>query len=84
MAFSKLSVTIPEELHEEIQDLARKGKTKLSHVVADALAEKVRKVKQEELLEKINRLHSDLEIADEQRSMAETIADNTDLAELPW
>jgi len=40
MGYEKLSVTIPEEIYNEIKILASKKKIKLSHLVTDALSEK--------------------------------------------
>ena len=84
MGYSKMSVTIPDEMYKEIRELASRKKIKLSHLVADALAEKARKMKEESLVERINKVFGDPEVAEEQHRMAETIADNTDVEELPW
>jgi metal-responsive CopG/Arc/MetJ family transcriptional regulator len=84
MAFSKMSVTIPEEIYKEIKEVASRRKMKLSHLVADALAEKARKIKEETFVEQINRAFENSEVAEEQKRMAETIAENTSVEELPW
>ena len=84
MGFSKMSVTIPDEMYKEIKELAQARKIKLSHLVADALAEKARRLKEEAFVECINEVFGDPEVAEEQRRMAETIADTTDVEELPW
>ena len=84
MGFSKVSVTIPDEIYKEIKELALARNIKLSHLVADALAEKARKIKEEAFVERINEVFGDPEVAEEQSRMAETIADNTDVEELPW
>lgn len=84
MGHSKMSVTIPDEMYREIKELALKKKIKLSHLVADALAEKAKKMKEQEFIERINEVFDDPEVAKEQTLMAETIADNTDVEELPW
>jgi hypothetical protein len=56
---------------------------KLSHLVAEALSEKTRKMKEESFVERINQGCGDPEVAQESHRMAETIADNMDLEELP-
>ena len=84
MGQSKLSVTIPEQTYQEIKALASIKKVKLSHLVAEALAEKVRKLKEDALLQRINGAFKDPETEKEQTLMAETIAESTDVEEMPW
>lgn len=84
MGYSKMSVTIPEEIYKEIKEVASRKKMKLSHLVADALVEKARKMKEENFIEQINRAFENLEVGEEQKRMAETIAENTPAEELPW
>jgi len=84
MGYSKLSVTIPDQTYREIKELASNKKIKLSHLVAEALAEKARELKGEALVQRINEVFSDPEIEKEQALMAETIAETTDVAEMPW
>jgi len=84
MGYSKMSVTIPKEIYEEIKEVASRKKIKLSHLVADALAEKARKIREETFVEQINRAFENPEVAGEQKRMAETIAENTPAEELPW
>ena len=84
MGYAKLSVTIPDEIYREIKELASKKNIKLSHLVSNALAEKTRKMKEEALIKQINEVFEDTDVAAEQGAMAEMIADNTDVEELPW
>ncbi len=84
MGYSKLSVTIPDKTYREIKELASNKKIKLSHLVAEALAEKARELKGEALVQRINEVFSDPEVEKEQALMAETIAETTDVAEMPW
>jgi len=42
MGHSKLSVTIPDDVYDQINEFASKEKIKLSHLVAEALVEKLR------------------------------------------
>lgn len=84
MGYAKMSVTIPDEMYKEIKAFASQKNIKLSHLVTEALAEKAQKLNEEALLEKINTVFKDPEVAAEQRDMAEAIADGTDVEELPW
>jgi len=84
MGQSKLSVTIPEQTYREIKAFASIKKVKLSHLVAEALAEKTQKLKEDSLLQRINEVFKDPEAEKEQFLMAETIAEATDVKEMPW
>lgn len=84
MGYAKVSVTIPQEVYEEIKIFSSKNDVKLSHLVAEALSDKLRKIKEKALIDQINRVYDDPEVSEEQRVMAESIADNTDVEELPW
>ena len=84
MGHSKLSVTIPDEIFDEINALASKEKIKLSHLVAEALVEKLRIIREQAYIQQINEVFKDEDVVQEQRRMAEIIADNTNVEELPW
>ena len=84
MAQSKISVTVPEEILKEIKEISAIRNKKLSHLVTEALAEKIRKIKGEAFISRINEIFEDPEVAAEQSKMAEDIADNVDVQELPW
>ena len=84
MGYSKLSVTIPDQTFKQIKELATSKRIKLSHLVAEALSEKVRKMKEEMLLERINAVFEDPDVREEQILMAETIAETTNVEEMPW
>jgi len=84
MGHSKLSVTIPDEIYKQINEFASKEKIKLSHLVTEALIEKLRMKREQAYIEQVNEVFKDKEVAEEHRHMAETIADNTDVKELPW
>jgi metal-responsive CopG/Arc/MetJ family transcriptional regulator len=84
MGHSKISVTIPDEIYNSINEIASKEKVKLSHLVTEALVDKLRKKREEAYIQEVNKAFEDNEIAEEQRQMAEIIADNTDVEELPW
>jgi metal-responsive CopG/Arc/MetJ family transcriptional regulator len=84
MGYAKLSVTIPDEMYKEIKELASRENIKISHLVSNALAEKTRKMREEALIQQINDVFKDPDVAKEQSLMGELIADNTDVGELPW
>jgi metal-responsive CopG/Arc/MetJ family transcriptional regulator len=84
MGHSKISVTIPDEIYNSINEIASKEKVKLSHLVTEALVDKLRKKREEAYIQEVNKAFEDNEIAEEQRQMADLIADNTDVEELPW
>ena len=84
MGHSKLSVTIPDEIFDEINALASKEKIKLSHLVAEALVEKLRIIREQAYIQQVNEVFKDEDVVQEQRRMAEIIADNTNVEELPW
>ena len=84
MGYSKLSVTVPDEIYQEMRSFASKKKMKLSHLVTEALSEKTRKMKEDTLIQQINDAFSDEDLAHEQQCIAEAIAANTDVKELLW
>ena len=84
MGRSKLSVTIPAEVYDQINEIALKRKIKLSHLVTEALVEKLRIKKEQDYIQQVNEVNKDTKVAEEQHRMAEIIADNTNVDELPW
>jgi len=84
MGYSKISVTIPNEMYNDIKEIALIKKIKLSHLVTEALADKLRKIKEEAFSKQVNEVFGDPEAEKEQRLMAELIATSTDVEELPW
>ena len=84
MGYAKLSVTIPDEMYKEIKQLALRKNIKVSHLVSDALAEMARKMREQAIIEQINNVFQDSHAAEEHRLMGQTIAENTDVEELPW
>lgn len=84
MAHLKMSVTVPEEVFDEIRKMAAMKKTKISRLVTEALTEKIKKAKEEAFVARINKVFEDGAAAKEQRKMAEDIANSTDMRELPW
>ena len=84
MVHSKMSVTVPDEILKEIKEISNSRNTRLSHLVTEALIDKIKEIKEEAFISRINEVFQDPEVAREQRVMAEDIADNTDVHELPW
>jgi predicted nucleic acid-binding protein len=84
MANSKISVTVPEEVLNEIKKIAASTETKVSHLVTEALSEKIKKVKEEAFVSQINKAFEDPEVIKEQHKMAEDIANSMNIMELPW
>ena len=84
MGHSKMSVTVPDEILKEIKEISNSRNTRLSHLVTEALLDKIKKIKEEAYISRINEVFKDPEVSREQRAMAEDIANNTDVHELPW
>lgn len=84
MAHSKISVTVPDEILDEVKRVAAARDIKISRLITEALADKVKKVREESFVLKINKVFEDTNIIEEQRRMAEDIANNTDIEELKW
>ncbi len=84
MGYSKISVTIPDEMYNDMKEFTSRERIKISHLVAEAIADKLRKIKEERFIQQVNEVFRDPEVGKEQRLMAEAIADNADLEELPW
>ncbi len=84
MGHAKMSVTIPEEILREIKKIAANRQAKISQVVTEALMDKIRSIKEEVFISAINNAFSDPEVAKEQQTMANDIADNMNIEELPW
>ena len=84
MGYEKISITIPDNIYREIKLLSEQKAIKLSHLVTKALAEEIRKSKEETFITCINKIFEDTEVAHEQQLMAEDIAESMDVEELPW
>ena len=84
MGYSRISVTIPDEIYSDLNTVLTKNKMKISHLVTEALVDKLRKIKEEAFVHKVNEVFRDPEVKYEQRVMVGLIADNTDVEELPW
>jgi hypothetical protein len=84
MPHIKMSVTVPEDILNEIKKIAAGRETKISHLVTEALGDKIMKVKEEAFVSKINKIFKDHEVIKEKLKMADEIVNTTDIGELPW
>jgi hypothetical protein len=84
MPHIKMSVTVPEDILNEIKKIAASRETKVSHLVTEALGDKIIKVKEEVFVSQISKILEDPEVIKEQRKMADDIANTTNIEELPW
>jgi predicted DNA-binding ribbon-helix-helix protein len=84
MGFAKMSITVPDEVYQELKEIASRKNMKLSHLVSDALVEMTRRMKEDSFVRLLDEIYSEPEVGREQREMAELIAENTSLEELPW
>jgi hypothetical protein len=84
MPHIKMSVTVPEDILNEIKKIAAGRETKVSRLVTEALVDTIRKVKEEAFVSRINKVFEDPEVIKEQLKMADDIANTTDIEELPW
>ncbi len=84
MPHLKMSVTVPEDILNEIKKIAGNRGTKVSHMVTEALRDKIMKIKEDAFVSQINKILEDPEVTKDQRKMAEDIANTTNIEELPW
>ena len=77
MGHAKLSVTIPDDIYAQIHAIAAKEKVKLSHLVTEALVDKVRMKREQAYVRQVNQVFNDKAVAGEQHRMAEIVAENT-------
>jgi alanine dehydrogenase len=84
MPHIKMSVTVPEDILNEIKKIAAGRETKVSRLVTEALVDTIRKVKEEAFVSRINKVFEDPEVIKEQLKMADEIVNTTDIGELPW
>ena len=84
MPHLKMSVTVPEDILNEIKKIAGSRGAKVSHMVTEALRDKIMKIKEEAFVSQINNILEDPEVIKDQRKMADDIANTTNIEELPW
>jgi hypothetical protein len=79
-----MSVTVPEDILNEIKKIAGSRGTKVSHMVTEALRDKIMKIKEDAFVSQINKILEDPEVTKDQRKMADDIANTMNIEELPW
>ena len=84
MPHLKLSVTVPEDILNEIKKIAGSRGTKVSHMVTEALRDKIMKIKEDAFVSQINKILEDPEVTKDQLKMADDIANTMNIEELPW
>ncbi len=84
MGHHKLSVTIPANIYIDLKKYIAQNNIRMSHLVTEAIIEKLKKINEELYIKSINEAFKDEEAIEEQLKMANSIADNTDIEELPW
>lgn len=84
MAHSKISVTIPDEILDEVKRVAADRDIKISRLIAEALADKVKKAREESFVLRVNKVFEDTNVFKEQHNMAEDIANYSNIKELKW
>ena len=84
MNTARLSITVPQEIYQEMKIFTSQSKIRMSRLIIEAVSEKLGKIRQEEFVRKVNQAFSDPDTADEQHLTTELIAQNTDLKELLW
>ena len=84
MPHLKMSVTVPEDILNEIKKIAGSRGTKVSHMVTEALRDKIMKIKEDAFVSQINKILEDPEVTKDQRKMADDIANTMNIEELPW
>ena len=84
MPHLKMSVTVPEDILNEIKKIAGSRGTKVSHMVTEALRDKIMKIKEDAFVSQINKILEDPEVTKDQLKMADDIANTMNIEELPW
>ena len=84
MPHLKMSVTVPEDILNEIKKIAGSRGTKVSHMVTEALRDKIMKIKEDAFVSQINKILEDPEVTKDQLKMADDIANAMNIEELPW
>ncbi len=84
MPHLKLSVTVPENILNEIKKIAGSRGTKVSRMVTEALRDKIMKIKEDAFVSQINKILESPEVTKDQLKMADDIANTMNIEELPW
>ena len=84
MGTRKLAVSIPEKVIKEVDRLARKEKQSRSGFITRALIAELERRRDDEITAKLNEVHSDPEIAEEQRRDAAAWLSASTLEDERW
>jgi len=84
MGYHRLSVTVPDDVFQQLKAFASARKMKVSHIVAEAIAEKNRRLREESFVEAVNEAFGEATVREDQAAMAEAVATHTAVDELPW
>jgi len=84
MPHLKMSVTVPEDILNEIKKIAGSRGTKVSHMVTEALRDKIMKIKEDAFVSQINKILEDPEVTKDQLKMTDDIANTMNIEALPW
>jgi metal-responsive CopG/Arc/MetJ family transcriptional regulator len=68
----KTAISIPDDIFEEVDKLARENKTSRSQIICIAVEEYLKKIKARKLLEALNSVYADEETAEEKLLRAKT------------
>ena len=79
MGYQRVSITVPDEIFKEAKEAAAQRRVKLSRFISEALADKVRKSKEEAFIQLAGGRGSAFSI-----DVWRYIADSTNVEELPW
>ena len=53
MNYKKMSITIPTELYDGLKKITYREQSKISHIVAEAIAEKLARIEEEIYIQKV-------------------------------
>ncbi len=84
MEYSEIRVAVPHEMYNEIKLIMSEKQISLSGLIIEAITDKLRKIKEEAFVRQVNEIFDDPDVAEEQRLMAESVADSINIEELPW
>lgn len=71
MAVRKIAISVPEDVLQQVDRLARRSKTTRSALITRVLKEVSRASNEKEITDRINSLFEDAELADEQQQTSE-------------
>ncbi len=84
MEYSEIRVAVPHEIYNDIKLILSEKQISLNCLIVEAIADKLRKIKEEAFVRQVNEAFDDPDVAEEQRLMAESVANSMNIEELPW